>query len=222
MTSFLKQLEVLAGEIVKFRSKKELDALKRKKRNKEIIKNLKQRQTSKPDESDLFYDPDRQSKNALSKIKEVIDLGLFYFYVERPDHDPYIDVEYSFFDEVEGKSKHEAEKVAKSYKLKHPDLDRQVKNGLIKHLMDIYDEGGPSSFETYGYHFYLLPEKLWDDATVNPGPGRYLLNPSEHDLGDALRFEAHFWPILIFSDKKNEKKYRTMIANLHKQYSESA
>lgn len=221
MKSFLKKLEVIAGDLVKFRSKKELEALKRKKRNKEILKDLRQRQSGKHhDEDGLSYNPERSSKSAISKIKDVIDLGLFYFDVERREDDPLIDVELSFFDEVEGESKHEAEKVAKAYKLKHPDLDRQVKNGLIKHLMDIFDEGGPSLFESYGYHFYLLPEKLWGKA--NAGPGRYLLNPSESDLENALRFEVSFWPIVIFSDKKNEKKYRTMIANLHKQYSASA
>lgn len=207
---FFTRAKITAGDLLKFIGKKDLEALRRKKHNKEVIKKLKS-EKSHSDDSPMTYNAKKMSEQAISKIKEAQDLGQGTFAVERLADDLF-DVELNFWDELEerGVSSQNAKKLAKEYLLKYGPIARKAGISLERHLLDVYERGGPDTLYYYTYQFYLLPEKLFGE--VNTGPSKNLLNPSVSDIGEAMTFDVPYWVICIYSDDK--KKYQRIVRKL--------
>lgn len=207
--SFLRKLEVLAGDLLKFRTKKDLEALKRKKRNSVVLKNFKR---EKEKEAEGYDDHALDSLEKIAKIGNVKDLGRVVWFVAREDD--FLNIQLEFEDELQEKDiedRPKAIKLAKEYKLRYPRESRNIRD-FEENLVKILDEG-VDTMDYYTYQFYLLPEHLFGKADI--GRSSNLLNPDERDIYDRMRNEIPFYVIAIYSN--DQKKYKRIVDEIRKE-----
>jgi hypothetical protein len=212
-------IKIFAGELLKLSKhptyRKKIQDKERKEHNERVIKHMNEQKNKNTslinddvDMGDGWIERNWEIKK--KSFENLVDLGRCDFSFDKDVSDELLEIELEFTDKAIDKniSRNEAEKLATQLEQENP------KYHLKKHLMDIYDAGGPSMTENITVQFYHLPLDQFGKAKV--GPSKNLKQPTLREIQNALnQIDLPYNVIVIYSDDAD--KYKNQLQNIFKE-----